>query len=41
MQSNNEGVPFVLASPDAQVSRDLARVATMLVESPAPAATRR
>jgi pilus assembly protein CpaE len=41
MRSNNEGVPFVLASPDAQVSRDLARVATMLVESPAPAAARR
>jgi pilus assembly protein CpaE len=27
VQSNNEGVPFVLANPSAQISQDLARVA--------------
>jgi pilus assembly protein CpaE len=27
VQSNNEGVPFVLANPDAAISRDVARVA--------------
>jgi pilus assembly protein CpaE len=27
MQSNNEGVPFVLANPSAQISRDIASVA--------------
>ncbi len=27
VKSNNEGVPFVLASPDAVISRDVARVA--------------
>jgi pilus assembly protein CpaE len=41
MQSNNEGVPFVLASPDAQISRDIATVASALLEAPAPAAARR
>ena len=41
MQSNNEGVPFVLASPDAQISRDVAMVASALLEAPAPAAARR
>jgi pilus assembly protein CpaE len=41
MQSNNEGVPFVLASPDAQISRDVAMVALALLEAPAPAAARR
>jgi len=37
MQSNNEGVPFVLASPDAQISRDVATVASALLAAPAPA----
>ena len=37
MQSNNEGVPFVLASPDAQISRDIAAVAAALVGAPAAA----
>jgi pilus assembly protein CpaE len=41
MQSNNEGLPFVLASPDAQISRDVARLASALIEAPVPAATRR
>jgi pilus assembly protein CpaE len=41
MHSNNEGVPFVLASPDAQISRDVAMVALALLEAPAPAAARR
>jgi len=41
MQANNEGVPFVLASPDAQISRDIATVASALLEAPAPAAARR
>ena len=41
LQSNNEGVPFVLASPDAQISRDVAMVASALLEAPAPAAARR
>ncbi len=31
VQSNNEGVPFVLANPDAPVSRDLQRVAAELL----------
>ncbi len=40
VQSNNEGVPFVLANPDAPVSQDLARLAAELlgsVRAPAPA----
>jgi len=41
MQSNNEGVPFVLASPDAQISRDIATVASALLGASAPAAARR
>ncbi len=41
LQSNNEGVPFVLASPDAPVSRDVAAVATALLAAPVPAAARR
>jgi pilus assembly protein CpaE len=41
MQSNNAGVPFVLASPDAQISRDVVTVASALLEAPAPAAARR
>jgi len=31
VQSNNEGVPFVLANPSAQISQDLARVAAELL----------
>ncbi len=34
VRSNNEGVPFVLADPSAQVSKDLARVATELLGAP-------
>jgi pilus assembly protein CpaE len=33
VQSNNEGVPFVLASPDAEISKDLMRVAGELLHS--------
>ncbi len=36
VQANNEGVPFVLAAPDAPISRDLARVAAALVAGTAP-----
>jgi pilus assembly protein CpaE len=43
--SNNEGVPFVLANPSAQISQDVARVASDLLAvhglSPAPVAGRR
>ncbi len=31
VRSNNEGVPFILADPSAEVSRDIARVATHLL----------
>jgi pilus assembly protein CpaE len=45
VQSNNEGVPFVLANPSAQISQDVARVASDLLAvhglSPAPVAGRR
>jgi pilus assembly protein CpaE len=37
MQSNNEGVPFVIANPNAQVSRDVVQVATELLDTRAPA----
>jgi pilus assembly protein CpaE len=40
-QSNNEGVPFVLASQDAQISRDIATVASALLGAPAPVVARR
>jgi pilus assembly protein CpaE len=33
VQSNNEGVPFVLANPAAQISKDLNRVAAELLEA--------
>jgi pilus assembly protein CpaE len=33
IQSNNEGVPFVLASPDAAISKDLMRVAGELLDA--------
>ena len=35
-RSNNEGVPFVLSDPAAQVSRDMARVASELVTTRVP-----
>ena len=41
MQSNNEGVPFVLADPDAQISRDVTMVASALLAAPLPTAARR
>ncbi len=31
VQANNEGVPFVLAEPDAAISRDVAQVATEVI----------
>ncbi len=34
VRSNNEGVPFVLADPNAQVSKDMARVAADLLGAP-------
>ncbi|HEV7603675.1 MAG: pilus assembly protein CpaE [Chloroflexota bacterium] len=33
VQSNNEGVPFVLANPEAQISKDVMRVATELLSA--------
>src|SRR5262245_46214282 len=39
VQSNNEGVPFVLASPDAGISQDLMRVAGELLNAGRVAAT--
>ncbi|MFL5756978.1 MAG: CpaE family protein [Chloroflexota bacterium] len=41
VQSNNEGVPFVLANPEAAVSQDVGRVASELIGSRVPAAARR
>ena len=41
VQSNNEGVPFVLANPDAAISKDVMRLATALFESRTPVAARR
>jgi pilus assembly protein CpaE len=38
IQANNEGLPFVLANPEAQISRDVARLAAELVgAAPVPA----
>jgi pilus assembly protein CpaE len=39
VQANNEGVPFVLAEPSAQISQDMARVAGALIGSTPVAAT--
>jgi pilus assembly protein CpaE len=39
VQSNNEGVPFVLASPDAPISQDLMRIAGELLNAGRVAAT--
>jgi pilus assembly protein CpaE len=33
VQSNNEGVPFVLASPEAEISRDVARLASDILNA--------
>jgi pilus assembly protein CpaE len=41
VRANNEGIPFVLADPEAQISQDVVRTARALVGSPQPAATRR
>jgi pilus assembly protein CpaE len=41
VHANNEGIPFVLADPSAQISRDLVRTATELLGRQAPAAARR
>ena len=40
VQANNEGMPFVVTSPDAAVSRDVRRVATTLLGRPAGAIVR-
>ena len=40
VQANNEGLPFVVSSPDAAVSRDVRRVATTLLGRPAGAIVR-
>jgi len=37
VQCNNEGMPFVLANPDAPISRDVVRIATALVGAGAQA----
>jgi pilus assembly protein CpaE len=41
VQSNNEGVPFVLANPSAQVSQDIAQMASALLGTGRVAATTR
>jgi pilus assembly protein CpaE len=41
IQSNNEGVPFVLASPAAPVSQDVTRVATSVLAAGRMAAAAR
>ena len=41
VQCNNEGVPFVLASPEAQISRDVGALAVALLGAPAPVVARR
>ncbi len=41
MQANNEGVPFVLAFPDAPISRDVARLASELMAQVPAVAGRR
>jgi pilus assembly protein CpaE len=38
VESNNQGVPFVLASPAAPISRDITRIAAALAEVGAPVA---
>ncbi len=41
VQANNEGLPFVIANPDAPISRDIARIAASLVSVVPVAAGRR
>jgi pilus assembly protein CpaE len=41
VRANNEGIPFVLADPSAQISQDVIRTAAELVGSRAPAAAGR
>jgi pilus assembly protein CpaE len=41
VRANNEGIPFVLADPTAQISQDITRTASELVGSRAPAAAGR
>ena len=41
MQSNNEGIPFVLANPAAEISKDVVRLATQLLGNRTPVAARR
>ena len=39
--ANNEGLPFVLKDPSAQISRDIMKMASMLIGAATPAATAR
>jgi len=41
VQSNNEGVPFVLANPVARISQDVDRMAAQLIDLREPVAARR
>ncbi len=41
VRANNEGIPFVLADPTAQISQDIFRTAAELIGRPAAAAARR
>ena len=41
VRANNEGIPFVLADPSAQISQDVMRTASELIGRAAPAAARR
>jgi pilus assembly protein CpaE len=41
VRANNEGIPFVLADPGAQISQDVIRTATELLGRRVPAAARR
>lgn len=41
VNANNEGIPFVLADPNAPISQDVMRTATELVGHAAPAGSRR
>ena len=41
VRANNEGIPFVLADPSAQISQDVIRTASELIERGAPVAAQR
>ena len=41
LESNNAGVPFVLANAEAEISRDVSKLAASLLEARAPVAARR